>query len=186
MVSRTNKFRGRSRYHGRGKKAGRGAGKEVFVSEAHAPNGWLEKGDRVVFRIIEEENRKGRATAQYKAVDVKLVEHVAAEPPVAQIDGVAATLNRLRLDAPGTSPLANLTAEQKAAIRAAVVAAKTPAELDALERQLRGEAPAPPGSPSRGAEQDHTAGLQVAASATHAPPSYSSVNVAVMSRSSSS
>jgi len=27
MVSRTNKFRGRSRYHGRGKKAGRGAGK---------------------------------------------------------------------------------------------------------------------------------------------------------------
>ena len=26
MVSRTNKFRGRSRYHGRGKKAGRGAG----------------------------------------------------------------------------------------------------------------------------------------------------------------
>ena len=27
MPSRTNKFRGRSRYHGRGKKAGRGAGK---------------------------------------------------------------------------------------------------------------------------------------------------------------
>ena len=27
MVSRTNKFRGRSRYHGRGKKSGRGAGK---------------------------------------------------------------------------------------------------------------------------------------------------------------
>ena len=27
MVSRTNKFRGRRRYHGRGKKAGRGAGK---------------------------------------------------------------------------------------------------------------------------------------------------------------
>ena len=27
MVSRTNKFRGRSRYHGRGKKEGRGAGK---------------------------------------------------------------------------------------------------------------------------------------------------------------
>ena len=27
MVSRTNKFRGRCRYHGRGKKAGRGAGK---------------------------------------------------------------------------------------------------------------------------------------------------------------
>ena len=27
MVSSTNKFRGRSRYHGRGKKAGRGAGK---------------------------------------------------------------------------------------------------------------------------------------------------------------
>ena len=27
MVSRTNKFRGRSRYHGRGKKAGGGAGK---------------------------------------------------------------------------------------------------------------------------------------------------------------
>ena len=27
MVSRTNKFRGRSRYRGRGKKAGRGAGK---------------------------------------------------------------------------------------------------------------------------------------------------------------
>jgi large subunit ribosomal protein L15 len=27
MVSRTNRFRGRSRYHGRGKKAGRGAGK---------------------------------------------------------------------------------------------------------------------------------------------------------------
>ena len=27
MVSRTNKFSGRSRYHGRGKKAGRGAGK---------------------------------------------------------------------------------------------------------------------------------------------------------------
>ena len=27
MVSRTTKFRGRSRYHGRGKKAGRGAGK---------------------------------------------------------------------------------------------------------------------------------------------------------------
>ncbi len=144
---------GRTAALGSGKKYGfirvDETGKEVFVSEAHAPNGWLEKGDRVVFRIIEEENRKGRATAQYKAVDVKLVERVAAEPPVATIDGVAATLNRLQLDAAGTSPLANLTAEQKAAIRAAVVAAKTPAELDALERQLRGEAPAPPASPLR-------------------------------------
>ena len=91
-------------------------GKEVFVSEAHAPNGWLEKGDRVVFRIIEEENRKGRATAQYKAVDVKLVERVAAEPPIATIDGVAATLNRLQLDAAGTSPLANLTAKTGAVL----------------------------------------------------------------------
>ena len=108
-------------------------GKEVFVSEDDAPDGRLEKGDRVVFRIIEEENREGRATVRYKAVDVKLVERVAAEPPVATIDGVAATLNRLQLDAAGTSPLANLTAEQKAAIRAAIAAAKTPAELDALQ-----------------------------------------------------
>ena len=62
-----------------------------------------------------------------RSTQVKLVERVAAEPPVATIDGVAATLNRLQLDAAGTSPLANLTAEQKAAIRAAVVAS-TPAK----------------------------------------------------------
>ena len=77
-----------------------------------------------------------RISKDRKSDDI-FVERVAAEPPVATIDGVAATLNRLQLDAAGTSPLANLTAEQKAAIRAAVVAAKTPAELDALERQLR-------------------------------------------------
>lgn len=115
----------------------------MFVSEVHAPNGWLEQGDRVVFRIIEEENRKGRANAQYKAVDVKLVERVAPVEPVATIDGMAGVLSRLQLDEGG---LAHLTAEQKASIRAAVVNAKTPAELDALKRQLRG-APAPP-SPS--------------------------------------
>ena len=46
--------------------------------------------------------------------------------------------------------LANLTAEQKAAIRRAVANASTPAEVDALERQLRaGVIPgmAPPGPP---------------------------------------
>ena len=32
-------------------------------------------------------------------MDVKLVERVAEAPPVATIDGVAATLNRLQLDA---------------------------------------------------------------------------------------
>ena len=48
--------------------------------------------------------------------------------------------------------LANLTAEQKAAIRRAVANASTPAEVDALERQLRaGVIPgmAPPGPPPR-------------------------------------
>ena len=52
MVSRTNKFRGRSRYHGRGKKAGRGAGKRggrgnaginkhrVMTRLKYMPNHW--------------------------------------------------------------------------------------------------------------------------------------------------
>lgn len=52
MPSRTNKFRGRSRYHGRGKKAGRGAGKRggrgnaglnkhrVMTRIKYMPNHW--------------------------------------------------------------------------------------------------------------------------------------------------
>ena len=58
---------GRTAALGSGKKYGfirvDETGKEVFVSEKDVLNGWLEKGDKVVFRIIEEENRKGRATA---------------------------------------------------------------------------------------------------------------------------
>ena len=56
MVSRTNKFRGRSRYHGRGKKAGRGAGKRggrglagmnkhrVMTRLIHYPDRWGRHG----------------------------------------------------------------------------------------------------------------------------------------------
>ena len=57
---------GRTAALGSGKKYGfirvDETGKEVFVSEDDAPDGRLETGDRVVFRIIEEENREGRAT----------------------------------------------------------------------------------------------------------------------------
>ena len=51
-------------------------GNDVFVSEKHAPYGWLEKGNRVVFRIIQDRLEKGRTKVQFKAVDVKLERRV--------------------------------------------------------------------------------------------------------------
>ena len=69
MVSRTNKFRGRNRTHGRGKKAGRGAGKRAEDEAARVPrpegqpddsqNRHADDGDRAVLTV--QEGRRPRA-----------------------------------------------------------------------------------------------------------------------------
>tara|TARA_B100001996_G_scaffold97463_1_gene72973 strand:+ start:2896 stop:3321 length:426 start_codon:yes stop_codon:yes gene_type:complete len=81
MVSRTNKFRGRSRYHGRGKKAGRGAG-----MRGGRGNAGLNK-HRVMTRIkympkhwgMHGFNRDPSLRVRYSTCNVSALENIAGD-----------------------------------------------------------------------------------------------------------